>query len=166
MDQSHNATPKGILDVILASDEVDRDGLRISLWAGFYTGPVFAEIERSFGLLRDENNILFCLSNYGALTAKSICDFTGRPKNSVSRGVERLLGKRLISRKTDRADRRRALLSIEPAGRALHRQTLALSLGREAAMLRSLSPVERVALDHILRKLMDDAETWMCPFQP
>jgi DNA-binding MarR family transcriptional regulator len=164
MEQGHSARPKEILDRILKSDEVDRDGLRISLWAGFYTGPVFAEIERRHGLLRDENNVLFCLANYGQLTAQSISEFLGRPKNSVSRAVERLLSKGLIRRETDQVDRRKGPLTIEPAGRKLHQETLRLAMAREELMLRSLSPTERVALDHILNKLMDDAENWMCSF--
>ncbi len=164
MGQQHSAAPKDILDRILQSTTIDRDGLRISLWAGFYTGPVFAEIERKFGLLRDENNILFCLANYGQLTAKSICDFTGRPKNSISRAVERLLQKKLIRRRMDKVDRRKGLLNIEPEGRQLHDETQQLFLQREAFMLKNLTPTERMTLDRIMTKLMNDAEDWICAF--
>src|SRR5437588_13074554 len=103
---------KSILDRILHSDRIDLDGFRLSLWAGFYTAPIFSQIERRFDLLRDENNILFCLANYGQLTAKSICDVLGRPKNSISRAIERLLQRDLIRREQVKADRRRNLLTI------------------------------------------------------
>ena len=150
-----------MLDRILGSELVDLDGFRMSLWSGFYTNPVFAEIERSHGLLRDENNILFCLAACGALTAKSIVDVLGRPKNSISRAAERLLQRELIRREAVKSDRRRALLTIEPAGRAIVQETTTLFHERQARMLRRLSPVERVALDGILGKLMVHAEDWL-----
>lgn len=150
-----------VLDRILASELVDLDGFRMSLWSGFYTNPVFAEIERSYGLLRDENNILFCLATCGALTAKSIVDVLGRPKNSISRAAERLLQRELIRREAVKSDRRRALLTIEPTGLAIVQETNALFHERQARMLRCLSPVERVALDAILGKLMVHAGDWL-----
>lgn len=154
-------TSRSVLDAILASNWVDADGFRLSLWSGFYTTPVFLNIERRFGLLRDENNILFCLANYGPLTAKSISDVLGRPKNSISRAVERLLQRDLIRRKKVESDRRHTLLTIEQAGIAMIKKTTAMFRVREAEMLRSLSSVERTALDQILAKLMGDAEYWM-----
>lgn len=162
--ESHVATPKEILDKVLSNPEIDRDGLRLSLWSGFYTGPVFAEIEQRFGLYRDENNVLFALATYGQLTAKSICEFLGRPKNSISRAIDRLLKKGLVHTEVDPSDRRRVLLTIEPAGRALHEKTLRIHKKREAHMLKSLTQVERTALDAILSKLIADADSWIEPF--
>lgn len=153
--------PEAILERMLASAEIDADGFRLSLWSGFYTTPVFAVIERSHGLLRDENNLLFCLSQYGPLTAKSVSDVLGRPKNSISRAVESLLRRGLIRREPVASDRRRALLTIEPAGRELITTTLALFKARQEEMLACLSAVERVALDAILAKLMASAGTWL-----
>ena len=146
---------------MLASEGIDTDGFRLSLWAGFYTTPVFGKIERKHGLLRDENNLLFCLEHYGSLTAKIVSDVLARPKNSISRAVEHLLQRNLIRRDLVESDRRRALLSIQPEGRALIAQTTALFKARQDEMLRCLSPVERVALDAILTKLMADAGPWL-----
>jgi MarR family transcriptional regulator, temperature-dependent positive regulator of motility len=154
-------TPRSVLDAILGSNWVDIDGFRLSLWSGFYTTPVFLKIERRFGLLRDENNILFCLANYGPLTAKSISDVLGRPKNSISRAVERLLKRELIRREKVESDRRHTLLTIEQAGVSMIKKTTQMFRAREDEMLRSLSSVERTALDQILIRLMDDAENWM-----
>lgn len=160
----HTARPDEILAKVLLSPDVDSDGFRMSLWSGFYTGPVFAEIERSFALYRDENNVLFSLANYGPLTAKSISDFLGRPKNSISRAVERLTRRNLIRGEVDPLDRRRVLLTISNEGIELHRRTMALFKARQEIMLRSLTPVERVALDRILAKLMEDAKSWIETF--
>lgn len=158
-DQS--PSPKAILERILISDGIDLDGFRLSLWSGFYTNPVFARIERSYGMLRDENNILFCLTHYGPMTARAACDVLGRPKNSISRAVESLLQRELIGREKVRSDRRRALLTIKPAGRDLVAATTRLFLARQEKMLHCLSAIERVALGSILAKLMANADVWL-----
>jgi DNA-binding MarR family transcriptional regulator len=150
-----------VLASILRSKDVDLDGFRMSLWSGFYTMPVFAQIQRRWGLLRDENNILFCLAHYGPLTATSICLVLGRPKNSISRAVERLLERDLIRSVPVATDRRHWLLTLQSAGRDLVEQSTTLFRQRQEHMLRALSPTERVALDLILSKLMADAESWM-----
>jgi DNA-binding MarR family transcriptional regulator len=159
----HSASAHEILDVML-SKGVDRDGYRIGLWANFYTVPVFAEIERRFGLLRDENNILFCLTHYGSLTARSICEVTARPKNSVSRAVERLLRGGLIRRQTDPEDRRKGVLTITAKGQELLAQTSVLFQERESLMLRRLSAADRRTLDRLLAKLMAGIPEWGGPF--
>lgn len=159
--ERHAPPPAHILRAILASDGVDLDGLRLSLWSGFYIMPAFAQIQRQSGLLRDENNILFCLSHYGPLTARSICQVFGRPKNSISRAVERLLERALIRSAPIAADRRHSLLSLQPAGRELVARSTALFRTRQERMLQALSATERVALDQILGKLMADAESWL-----
>ena len=159
----HNPPPHRVLEALVRSTGVDLDGFRISLWAAFYTTPVFGQIERRFGLLRDENNVLFCLAHAGQLTAKTICQVLGRPKNTISRAVDRLLQRRLIRRDPLAADRRHALLTLEPAGRHLIEQTTKLFAERQTDMLRALSPAERRALDRILTKLIADAEHWLAP---
>ncbi|MFO1057764.1 MAG: winged helix DNA-binding protein [Dongiaceae bacterium] len=159
----HSASAREILDAMLAQG-VDRDGYRIGLWANFYTVPVFAEIERRFGLLRDENNILFCLAHYGSLTARSICEVTARPKNSVSRAVEKLLRAGLIRRETDPEDRRKGVLTITPEGRDLLARTSVLFQEREALMLRRLTAADRRTLDRLLTKLMAGIPEWGGPF--
>ncbi len=96
-----DAGRKDVLDVVMKSPLIDRFGFRMSLWAGLYAGPIFIEIEKRLGVTRDENNILFSLTVYGSTTAKVISDYLGRPKNSISRAVEKLLQRGLISSEVD-----------------------------------------------------------------
>ena len=159
--ERHVASPGQVLATVLQDPEIDHDGFRLSLWAGHYTTPVFAEIERRFGLFRDENNVLFALSVYGQLTASSISAFLGRPKNSISRAVDRLIRKGLIRTESDPSDRRRVLLTVEPAGVELHRQTLLIHKEREAFMLAQLTAEERAILDVLLGKMMQNADSWI-----
>ncbi|WP_159014510.1 MarR family winged helix-turn-helix transcriptional regulator [Acidisoma sp. S159] len=141
-----------------------RNGWRMSLWSNFLTNPTYATIERDFGLLRDDVNILYCVVFCGGLTATTICDLTGRPKNSVSRAVERLCLRHLIGRTTDPEDRRRSLLTVRKKGRETFARLLPLFLERERRMLQALDETELAALDGILGKLMASMPDWRIDF--
>jgi MarR family transcriptional regulator, temperature-dependent positive regulator of motility len=130
-------------------------GFRIALWGSYFATPLFAEMQRRFGLLRDEFAILASLHDYGSLTAKTICVITGRPKNSISRGVTRLGKSGRIKSVINRADRREAILSLRADGRKLYRAILPLCREREQRMLRALTRRERRQLDRILAKLLN-----------
>jgi DNA-binding MarR family transcriptional regulator len=158
--RDHSAGFGDVLEAMMAAKNRDRFGYRITLWANFYAGPVYAEIERRFGLLHDEWNILDHLANYGPLTARSICESTGRPKNSVSRAVERLALAELIDRKPATGDGRKVILSIRPKGRRLFARTVPLYLAREKLMLQGLGTRERRRLDRLLDKLIASSGAW------
>jgi DNA-binding MarR family transcriptional regulator len=158
--RDHSAGFEEIVAAMMAGEDHDRFGYRIMLWANFYAGPVYAEIERRFGLLHDEWNILDHLANYGPLTARSICRVTGRPKNSVSRAVERLARAELIDRKPAASDGRKVILSIRPKGRRLFARAVPLYLAREKLMLHALGARERRQLDRLLDKLLASSKAW------
>jgi len=151
-----------VLAVLMKSPLIDRFGFRMSLWAGLYAGPAFIEVERRLGVSRDENNILFSLSLYGSTTAKVISDYLGRPKNSISRAVERLMRRGLISSVVDPTDRRRIVLAVSPEGRAIYEESSKVWRERQDHLLSTLSDIEKVALDAILDKLLA-VEDWQSP---
>lgn len=159
-----DAGRKDVLDVVMKSPLIDRFGFRMSLWAGLYAGPVFVEIEKRLGVTRDENNILFSLTIYGSTTAKVISDYLGRPKNSISRAVEKLLQRGLIASEVDPTDRRRIVLSVKPEGRATYLESSRIWRLRQDRLLAALSPVERVAFDAILDKLLA-VDDWDVPIE-
>ena len=95
-----------------------RDTFRISYLANRLVIPVYEDIKREFGLKLGEYLLLFCLSHNEELTAQDVADMTGRPRNSVSRAVHRMLEDGYLTRSPDPADGRRALLRITSEGRA------------------------------------------------
>ena len=165
-DHAPVSTPSSrrILETILRSGWIAGYWFRLSLQSGFYTTPVFIKIERQFGLLRTRTTSCLALPRTGRLRPRASATVLGRPKNSISRAVERLLQRELIRRKKVETDRRHTLLTVERAGIAMIRKTTAMFRARESEMLRSLSSTERVALDQILAKLMDDAQNWMSSY--
>ena len=136
------------------------DAWRFTLWSNYYTEPCFSAMSRDFDVGRDEFNVLSCLSSYGPMAAKTICDVTGRPKNSISRAVTRLSERKMIRRKINPLDRRESSLILNESGRKLYERVVPVAIERQSAMLSGLSPDERALLDQVLSKLMQFRHEW------
>jgi len=149
-----------LLVPLMDAPGVARDAYRISLVANFFNGPVYADIYKQHKLLRDEVNTLFCLGHFPELTQRDICLVMGRPKNSVSRAISRLVKRGMISVAEDPQDGRRGLLTLRPAGRKLYLETRLLFVEREAKMLAGLNAAERRTLNQLLTKLMTTHKDW------
>lgn len=136
------------------------DAWRFTLWSNYYTEPCFSAMSRDFDVGRDEFNVLSCLSSHGPMAAKTICEVTGRPKNSISRAVTRLSGRKMIRRKTNPLDRRESSLILTESGRKLYERVLPIAIDRQSTMLSGLSSSERALLDQVLNKLMQYRHEW------
>ncbi|HEY0527081.1 MAG TPA: MarR family winged helix-turn-helix transcriptional regulator, partial [Stellaceae bacterium] len=89
----------------------------------------------------------------------ALCERTAMDKVRVSRAVARLLEAGRIEREIDPADRRRAVLALTSAGRAVYAEIVPLALGAEARLLSALTPEERAAFERLLAKLATAADT-------
>jgi DNA-binding MarR family transcriptional regulator len=147
-----------IRDTMFAQSDVWY-GFRLIVLGNFYSGGPSAKVLQLLGLSRDEMSILASLFYWGGLTANIVCALTGRPRNSISRGVIRLARDGLISSTIDEADRRRAILSIEDRGKKLYEEAAAIFRKREDEMFGCLNAGERAALDQILIKLLQNWST-------
>src|SRR5579885_1318719 len=96
---------------------------------------------------------------FGSLSASGVAEKTQMDKVRVSRAVARLLKTGRVSRRIDRMDRRRSILSLTPAGSAIHREIVPHARRVEARLLAGLSDAERDTLDRLLAKLEARAET-------
>jgi DNA-binding MarR family transcriptional regulator len=136
------------------------DAWRFTLWSNYYTEPCFSVMSRDFDVGRDEFNVMSCLSSYGPMAAKTICEVTGRPKNSISRAVTRLSERKMIRRKINPLDRRESSLMLTESGRKLYERVVPVAIERQSAMLSGLSSSERALLDQVLNKLMQFRHEW------
>jgi DNA-binding MarR family transcriptional regulator len=137
------------------SEHGDWYGFRMILIGNYYSGELFATLQKKLGLLRDDFVILAHLSDYGSMTANVICAMSGRPKNSISRGVIKLTRKGLIETEVDRTDRRHVILTVTPEGRRLFEEVIVLFRDREKRMFGCLTGQEITSLDAILSKILD-----------
>jgi DNA-binding MarR family transcriptional regulator len=129
-------------------------GLRMILIGNYYSVEAFAALARDHGLLRDEFTILGYLSDYGEMTANVICAMSGRPKNSISRGVIKLAANKLIRTRPSDEDRRYVVLEATSQGRTLYEQAMRLFREREQEMFGFLSPDKLKTLDGLLADIL------------
>ena len=130
------------------------DTYRLSFMANSLVLPVYDAIKRDHGLNRGEYLLLFCLAHVPRLTAQQVAWLTGRPRNSISRAVHRMLAEGHLDRVPDPGDGRQAILTLTNRGRRLHERILPLFEARERRLLGCLDPAERAQLDGLLGKLV------------
>lgn len=145
---------------IILDETAIRIGYRVSYLANFFSGPIYRELEAVEDLTRPEFITLFCLAHCGGLTAQDISNMTGRPKNSLSRAVHRLVARGFISRVAAPKDPRQALLDLSAAGRETVERILPRFSRREDRMLSPLTPQERREFDRLLGKLVHREDDW------
>lgn len=145
--EQKRAEPATFLDVVEF-----RDAALLSFVTSAIIVPAYDDVKRDFGIIRAEYMLLLCLSHFPVLTAQDISHLTGRPRNSISRGVHRMLKEGFIERALDPDDGRQAKLTITPAGRGLHTKVAAYVKSRQDQVLDVLQPDEREILLRLLRK--------------
>jgi MarR family transcriptional regulator, temperature-dependent positive regulator of motility len=148
-----------VFEVVVTKGPIN-DAWRLTLWANCYNEPVFTALSQEFDVGRDEFNVLSCLASFGSMPAKTICEVSGRPKNSISRAVNRLDERKLIKRMTNSDDRRESLLILNKEGLKLYERVLPMAVQRQTLMLQALTATERRILDGILNKLMSARHDW------
>jgi len=72
--------------------------------------------------------VLVTLGRFGMMTAKGIDSHSHKQKTKVSRAVALLERRKLVARRVNRGDLRRAFLSLTAAGRAIHDELSPLAL--------------------------------------
>lgn len=138
----------------LINKQPDWLGFRMAGVGNYFTVPLYAEMEKRYGILKDEFIVLANLYDCGSLSAKTICALTGRPKNSISRGVTRLLKSGRIRSVVNENDRREMQLSLLAEGRKLYERLRPLCDAREQLLMGGLSKEETSQLDRLLRKVL------------
>ena len=139
----------------LLNKQPDWLGFRMAGVGNYFTAPLYAQIQKRYGILKDEFIVLANLYDCGSLSAKTICALTGRPKNSISRGVARLLETGRIRSVVNESDRREMHLSLLAEGRRLYERIRPLCEERERLLMGGLSKEELSQLDKLLRKVLD-----------
>ena len=151
--QEPHTAPTRDLTKIFDDNEV-RDTYRTSFLANSILVPIYDGIKRDYNLTRGEYLLIFCLAHYPELTAQDVANMTGRPRNSISRGVHRMLSEGYLNRTPDETDGRQVLLTITAKGRALHEELVKRFIERDKAAFSALTPTEHKTFDRLLQKLV------------
>jgi DNA-binding MarR family transcriptional regulator len=149
-----NSNSKGSAPTAEAPFELDHFlPFRLSVIGNRVTRAVARVYAKRFQLSAPEWRTMAVLGRYGAMPAHGVIEHTAMDKVRVSRAVARLLASGRITRRADVDDRRRAILDLTPAGRAVYTQIVPLALAVESELVADLTPEERKVLEAVMRKL-------------
>lgn len=112
---------------------------------------------KEYGLTRPEWRVLAHLGQYGAQTARDICDQARLHKTKVSRAVASLEQRGWLKRKEEEADRRFELLELTKEGRKAYNAIGAQAARHNAMLLGRVTNDDARRLVLILDKLDPDA---------
>lgn len=133
---------------------------RANFVAHHFNHPVYAMIERTYGLTMPEHVVLYAIGLKDGISADEVAASSAKPKNTLSRAVGSLIAKRLIFRTESREDRRRRGLHLTRTGRRIVDETVPLLVAHEEAMLAALTPAEQATLEALLTKLVLSKSQW------
>ncbi len=111
-----------------------------------------------FDLTRPEWRVLAALGANRTMAAKDIAPHSTLDKMQVSRAVARLEERGLVRRDEDPSDRRAKILSLTPAGRALHQKIVPLVRAREDYLLGDLDEAERALFERFMTSVLARAD--------
>jgi DNA-binding MarR family transcriptional regulator len=126
---------------------------QLSVLSNRVSQAISAEYYRRFGLVMTEWRTMAVLGRFPGLSAGEVAERTAMDKVAVSRAVARLLERGLISRDTDRDDRRRSVLALSAKGQAVHDQVAPLVLACEQRLLSVLDAEELAQLHALIGRL-------------
>jgi DNA-binding MarR family transcriptional regulator len=131
---------------------------RLSVLTNLVSGTIADAYRRRFGLSIPEWRVLAVLARHRGLSAADVAERTRMDAVAVSRAVARLLAAGRLQRSRSCDDRRRSVLSVSAAGRAVYREVAPLALGYEARLLEALDPAAQDALDAAVAALTARAQ--------
>ena len=130
---------------------------RLSVLANTVSRAIARLYADRFGITIPEWRVLATIGDSGPATSAEIRARTAMDKVQVSRAIQRLTASRLVSRRTDPSDRRRASVAMTAKGTAVYREIVPLALSREAILLDGFTAEERAQLDRLLDRLGERA---------
>jgi DNA-binding MarR family transcriptional regulator len=110
---------------------------------------------RRYKLGVPEWRVLVTLGEFGVLTGKAIGARTLMHKTKVSRAVAVLEKRKLLVRKTNRADMREAFISLTASGRAMYEELAPHAVEFNRKLTEFISPGDRETFNRALQQLTD-----------
>lgn len=115
---------------------------------------LFKMYSKRFGLSVTGWRLMGILSVRSPLSAKALSELTAIDQASMSRAIDQLARKKLISRKVARKDRRRVELRLSKQGMAVYEQIIPIVFAEERALVSILSEGEVDLLRSLMKKLV------------
>ncbi|MBV6305192.1 MarR family winged helix-turn-helix transcriptional regulator [Candidimonas humi] len=125
-----------------------------SVLANRVSSCLFDMYSQQYGLSVPGWRIMAVLGIHQPLSAKEVAQYTAMDQVSVSRAINQMAKLGLITRRVDKADRRKVALTLNSKGEAARAEIVPIALALERAIVKALTEQERVALGSMMEKLM------------
>ncbi|MEE4189620.1 MAG: MarR family transcriptional regulator [Roseobacter sp.] len=130
---------------------------RLSLLSNTVSEGIATDYRAHHDLSVTEWRVLAILGRFPGLTASHVMERGAMDKVAVSRAVNKLEEKGMLSRTTNPQDRRRVALKLSRKGVNLFNAVIPGAMDYERRLLESLSLEERATLNRLLKRLQDQA---------
>ena len=108
-----------------------------------------------YGIGVPEWRVLVTLGQYGMMTGKAIGQHSHMHKTKVSRAVALLESRKLVMRRSNRADLREAFLALTPAGRAMYDDLAPIALDFADRLSETVDSADRAAFERAVDRLIE-----------
>lgn len=122
-----------------------------------------AEVLAPYNITPAEYQILVALVERAPITAGELSPHVTLEQSFISRTVQRLYEKRLVSRRRSRTDRRSVTLRVTPEGEAIVRQALVALDELEEALISGISRSRREQTAKSLAVMIKSTEAFVEP---
>jgi DNA-binding MarR family transcriptional regulator len=102
-----------------------------------------------------EWRVLVTLGQFGIVTGKAIGNHSHMHKTKVSRAVALLEKRKLLTRRTNRADLRESFLALTPAGRTMYEDLAPIALDFTRRLSEVIDPADRAAFERAINSLTE-----------
>ena len=110
-----------------------------------------------YGIGVPEWRVLVTLGQYGTMTGKEIGAHSHMHKTKVSRAVAQLETRKLLTRRSNRADLRESFLSLTPAGRTIYEDMAPIALDFAKRLSDSIDPADRAAFERAIDRMIESS---------
>jgi DNA-binding MarR family transcriptional regulator len=120
--------------------------------------PFSVHLEKRHKISINEFRMLMMIGQLGTTASHEVAELTGVNTMAISRAVALLRRHRRIEVATDPSNRRRKILRLTPAGRALYEQMLPTTEKVARYLFEALRPDEIMAFDRFVRTVTEKLE--------
>jgi DNA-binding MarR family transcriptional regulator len=131
---------------------------RLSILSNRISGVIAETYKDKFALSITEWRIMAVLGEYPGASADEVSIKIQIEKSMVSRALQKLLARHLVSRELDVADRRRQNLSLTETGLEIYQQIVPVSYDYENLLQECFSKPERELFDSLIDRLYEHAQ--------
>ncbi len=132
---------------------------RLSILSNRISGVIAETYKDKFALSITEWRIMAVLGEYPGASADEVSLKVQIEKSMISRALQKLLARHLVSRELDESDRRRQNLSLTKTGLEIYQQIVPVSYDYENLLQECFSKEERDIFDSLIDRLYEHAQS-------